>query len=168
MTRPNSFEFGVIACGLIGVSASAWYALGPSEIQIADDSGLAQSASPTRHTMADPDVSKARLDLASFDATLWYTPPPIIAEPSAPPPPPPEPLRHQLLAILESVDPESGLRATLHDPQTGELVIVGPGDPIGAYSVELLTNNGVRFMSSRGARELLLDPNKPLLTEESP
>ena len=99
MIRPDGFELGVIACGLVRVSVSAWYALGLSEIQIPDDAGVAQPASPSHDTTADPDDSKAYLDLASFDVTLWYNPPPLAVESPTPPPKPQNPKTPKPLTI---------------------------------------------------------------------
>src|SRR5690606_11369227 len=73
------------------------------------------------------------LDVAAFRVPLWVIEPPPSEPAPAPPPPPPPPLRLQLLAIVRQGET---LKASVYDPDSDTLVLVGPGDAIGGCTVE--------------------------------
>ena len=106
---------------------------------------------PTTESPHAKPVTVAALDREAFAAPIWVAPSAPAAPPAPAPPPPP--MRLQLIAIVRD---DAGFKASLYDPDSDALLLVGAGDAAGGRTVERVSATSVEFKESGRARTLSL------------
>lgn len=133
------------SCLALVTAAVLWVCLPLGSTSIAVPDIAADTTAPTSISQT------AALDVEAFRAPVWVAPPPVAA--AAPPPPPPPPLKLQLLAIVRE---GTAYRATLYDPDTDRLLVVGSGDRVSGQTVDGVAADRVSLRDDRGVRTLSL------------
>jgi hypothetical protein len=116
---------------LVGLSISAAWAFWPIETPAIPGEVQITAGQENKGTLA-------ALDVEAFRAPLW-----LVAAPPPPPPPappPPQPLKLQLLAILN----EGGVyKAAIYDPDSDKLFVAATGESAAGRKIERIGTNSI-------------------------
>lgn len=153
-TRPHALSpRGPLLAAAILLLPAAAYAFWPLP-----SSKLSSTTSQAVLSQTPTTSAPTPLNLAAFRVPLWVAP---IPPPTPPPPsPPPPPLKLQLIAIARD-STNAALSATLFDPDTGKILTVAEGQPIGTRTLTRITPTTIEIKDAAGTRILSLRAESP-------
>ena len=148
--RRRVVRIGLICC-LVALAWAFWPHRG--------DGAIEKVTSRTSEDAIAAASAVRNIDPNVFDVALWTPPPAPVAKDVVAVAPPPPPIKFQLLGISGEGTNDSPLRAALYDPDTDRVILIGQGEKLSSFTVQILTNEAIELVDgTRVERLSLRDP----------